>query len=66
MNANTILISIGMVGIASFVIFEAVKSISKELNFELPSIGLPKFAMPKFSSPKVNVSTQKGSFRHNF
>ena len=66
MDLNTILFAVAMVGVAGLIIFEAVKSISEEFNFEIPSIGFPKFALPKFSSAKVNVSTQKGSFRHNF
>ena len=55
-----------MVGVAGFIIFEAVKSISEEFNFEIPSFGFSKLALPKFSSEKVEVSAQKGSFRHNF
>ena len=66
MDLNTILFAIVMVGIASFIIFEAVKSISEELNFEIPSIGFPKFTLPKLSSAKADVSTPKGSFRHVF
>ena len=61
MDLNTILIAVVMVGVAGFIIFEAVKSISEEFNFEIPSIGFPKF-----SSAKADVSTPKGSFRHNF
>ena len=66
MDLNTILFAVVMVGVAGFIIFEAVKSISEEFNFEIPSIGFPKFALPKFSSAKSNVTTPKGSFRHNF
>ena len=66
MNLNTVLFAILMVGVAGFIIFEAVKSISEEFNFEIPSFGFPKLALPKFSSAKVDVSTQKKSFRHNF
>ena len=66
MDLNTILFAVVMVGVASFIIFEAVKSISEEFNFEIPSIGFPKLALPKFSSAKADVSTPKGSFRHNF
>ena len=66
MGLNTILFAIVMVGVAGFIIFEAVKSISEEFNFEIPSFGFPKLALPKFSSAKVGVSAQKGSFRHNF
>ena len=66
MDLNTILFAVVMVGVAGFIIFEAVKSISEEFNFEIPSFGFPKLALPKFSSAKVYVSTPKGSFRHNF
>ena len=66
MDLNTILFAVVMVGVAGFIIFEAVKSISEEFNFEIPSIGFPKLALPKFSSAKADVSTPKGSFRHNF
>ena len=66
MGLNTILFAVLMVGVAGLIIFEAVKSISEEFDFEIPSIGFPKLALPKFSSPKVNVSAQKASFRHNF
>ena len=66
MGLSTILIAFVMVGVAGLIIFEAVKSISEELNFELPSIVFPKLSLPKFSSPKVNVSAQHASFRHNF
>ena len=66
MGLNTILFAVVMVGVAGLIIFEAVKSISEEFDFEIPSIGFPKLALPKFSSPKANVSTQKSSFRHNF
>ena len=66
MDLNTILFAVVMVGIAGFIIFEAVKSISEEFNFEFPSIGFPKLALPKLSSAKVDASTQKGYFRHNF
>ena len=66
MNLNTILFAIVIVGVAGFIIFEAVKSISEEFDFKFPSIGFPKLALPKFSAAKVDVSTQKGSFRHNF
>ena len=66
MDPNTILFAVVMVGVAGFIIFEAVKSISEEFNFEIPSIGFRKLALPKFSSAKSNVTTPKGSFRHNF
>ena len=66
MDLNTILFAVVMVGVAGFIIFEAVKSISEEFNFEIPSIGFPKLALPKFSSAKADGSTPKGSFRHNF
>ena len=69
MGLNTTLFAVVMVGVAGFIIFEAVKSISEEFNFEIPSIGFPKLALPKFSSAnsaKADVSTPKGSFRHNF
>ena len=66
MGLNTILFAVVMVGVAGFIIFEAVKSISKEFNFEIPLISFPKLALPKFSSAKVEASAQKGSFRHNF
>ena len=71
MDLNTILFAVVMFGVAGFIIFEAVKSISEEFNFEISSIGfpksaLPKLALPKFSSAKADVSTPKGSFRHNF
>ena len=66
MDLNTTLFAVVMVGAAGFIIFEAVKSISEEFNFEIPSIGFPKLALPKFSSAKADVSTPKGSFRHNF
>ena len=66
MGLSTILFAVVMVGVAGLIIFEAVKSISEEFDFEIPSIGLPKLALAKSSSPKVDVSTQKGSFRHNF
>ena len=66
MGLNTILFAVVMVGVAGLIIFEAVKSISEEFDFEIPSIGFPKLALPKFSSPKANVSTQKSPFQHNF
>ena len=66
MDLNTILFAVVMVSVAGFIIFEAVKSISEEFNFEIPSFGFAKLAFPKFSSAKVDVSAQKGSFRHNF
>ena len=66
MDLNTILFAVVMVGVAGLIIFEAVKSISEELNFEIPSIGFPKLALPKLSSAKADGSTPKGSFRHNF
>ena len=66
MDLNTILFAVALVGVAGFIIFDAVKSISEEFNFEIPSIGFPKLALPKFSSAKTNVTTTKGSFRHNF
>ena len=66
MGLSTILFAFVMVGVAGLIIFEAVKSISEEFDFELPSIGFPKLALPKFSSPKVKVSAQQASFRHNF
>ena len=66
MDLNTVLFAVVMVGVSGFIIFEAVKSISEEFNFEIPSIGFPKLALPRFSSAKADVSTPKGSFRHNF
>ena len=66
MDLNTILFAVVMVGVAGFIIFEAVKSISEEFNFEIPSLGFPKLALPKSSSAKSSVTTPKGSFRHNF
>ena len=66
MGLNTILFAVVMVGVAGLIIFEAVKSISEELDFEIPSIGFPKLRLPKFSSTKANVSAQKASFKHNF
>ena len=66
MGLNTILFAVVMVGVAGLIIFEAVKSISEEFDFEIPSIGFPKFALPKFFSPKASVTAQKTSFRHNF
>ena len=66
MDLNTILFAVVMVGVAGLIIFEAVKSISEEFNFEIPSIGFPKLALPKFSSAKPNETTPKVSFRHNF
>ena len=66
MSLFTILFAVVIVGFAGFIIFEAVKSISEEFDFEIPSIGFPKLALPKFSSVKVGVSTQQGTFRHNF
>ena len=66
MGLSTILFACMMVGVAGLIIFEAVKSISEELNFELPSIGFSKLALPKFSSPKVNLSARQASFRHKF
>ena len=66
MDLNTFLFAVVMVGVAGFIIFEAVKSISEEFNFEIPPIGFSKLALPKFSSAKSNVTTPKGSFRHNF
>ena len=44
MDLNTILFAVVMVGVAGFIIFEAVKSISEEFNFEIPSIGFPKIS----------------------
>ena len=66
MDLNTILFAFVIVGVAGLIIFEAVKSISEEFDFEIPSIGFPGLALPKFSSPKANVSAQKDSFRHSF
>ena len=68
MSPFTILFAVVIVGVAGFIIFEAIKSISEEFNFEIPSFAFPKLALPKFSSAKadVSVSTQKESFRHNF
>ena len=66
MGLNTILFAVVMVGVAGLIIFEAVKSIFEEFNFEIPSKGLSKLALPKFSSPQANVSAQKASFRYNF
>ena len=66
MSLSTVLFAVVMVGVAGLIIFDAVKSISEEFNFEIPSIGLPKLDLPKFSSSKASVSTQKASFRHNF
>ena len=66
MGLNTTLFAVVMVGVAGLIIFEAVKSISEEFDFEFPSIGFPKLALPNFSSPKFNVSAKKDSFRHNF
>ena len=66
MGLNTILFAVVMAGVAGLIIFEAVKSIFQEFDFEIPSIGFPRLALPKFSSPKANVSAQKASFRHNF
>tara|TARA_A100001388_G_C28453685_1_gene349856 strand:+ start:248 stop:448 length:201 start_codon:yes stop_codon:yes gene_type:complete len=66
MDLNTILFAFVIVGVAGLIIFEAVKSISEEFDFEIPSIGFPRLALPKFSSPKANVSAQKDSFRHSF
>ena len=66
MGLNTILFAVVMVGVAGLIFFEAVKSLSEEFDFEIPSIGFPKLALPNLSSPKSNVSTQKASFRHYF
>ena len=66
MDLNTILFAVVIFGVAGLIIFEAVKSISEEFDFEIPSIGFPKLALPNFSSSKSNVSAQKDSFRHNF
>ena len=66
MSLNTILFVVVMVGVAGLIIFEAVKSIFEEFDFEIPSIGFPKLALPKFSSPKASLSAQKATFRHNF
>ena len=66
MGLNTILFAVLMVGVAGLIIFEAVKSISEEFDFEIPSISFPKLALPSLSLPKSNVSAQKAPFRHYF
>ena len=66
MDLNTILFAFVIVGVAGLIIFEAVKSISEEFDFEIPSIGFPKLALPNLSSPKSDVSAQKATFRHYF
>ena len=57
MSLNTILLAVVIVGVAGWIMFEAVKSISEEFDFEIISIGFPKLALPKFSAAKVDVST---------
>ena len=66
MGLNTILFAVLMVGVAGLIIFEAVKSISEEFDFEIPSISFPKLALSSLSLPKSNVSAQKAPFRHYF
>ena len=52
MSLNTILLAVVIVGVAGWIMFEAVKSISEEFDFEIISIGFPKLALPKFSQQK--------------
>ena len=59
MDLNTILFAVVMVGVAGFIIFEAVKSISEEFNFEIPSIGFPKLGSSLFFS-EIERNYSKG------
>ena len=60
MDLNTILFAVVMVGVAGFIIFEAVKSISEEFNFEIPSIWLSKVSSSQVFFSEIERNHSKG------
>lgn len=66
MDFNIILFVVVMVGVVGFIIFEVVKLILEELNFEIFLIEFLKLVFFKFFLVKLNVIILKGFFCYNF
>ena len=54
-----------MVAAALFLVYEAVKSISNEFDFEL-NLELPRISLPKLQLATKVPEQAKSKFRHNF
>ena len=65
MSATTIFLALSMVGAALFLVYEAVKSISNEFDFEL-NLELPRITLPKLHLATKVPEQAKSKFRHNF
>ena len=65
MSATTVFLALLMVGAALFLVYEAVKSISNEFDFEL-NLGLPRISLPKLQLATKVTEQAKSKFRHNF
>ena len=65
MSATTVFLALSMVGAALFLVYEAVKSISNEFDFEL-NLGLPRISLPKLQLAAKVPEQAKSKFRHNF
>ena len=65
MSATTVFLALSMVGAALFLVYEAVKSISNEFDFEL-NLGLPRISLPKLQLATKVPEKAKSKFRHNF
>ena len=65
MSLTTLFIALSMVGAGLFLVYEAAKSISKELGIEL-SLQLPSISFPKLQLAVKVPEQTKSKFRHNF
>ena len=65
MSATTIFLALSMVAAALFLVYEAVKSISNEFDFEL-NLELPRISLPKLQLATKVPEQAKSKFRHNF
>ncbi len=65
MSLTTLFFALSMVGAGLFLVYEAAKSISKELDIEL-NLQLPVISFPKLQLPVKVPEQTKSKFRHNF
>ena len=65
MSATTIFLALSLVGAALFLVYEAVKLISNEFDFEL-NLELPRISLPKLQLATKVPEQAKSKFRHNF
>ncbi|MEC8441796.1 MAG: hypothetical protein VXZ59_05725 [Cyanobacteriota bacterium] len=65
MSLTTLFFALSMVGAGLFLVYEAAKSISKELDIEL-NLQLPVISFPKLQLAVKVPEQTKSKFRHNF